>query len=53
MVPGSKPVLDGTFEGPDELMELLAMYLHLFGAASAKLSVLGSGPELPVGVRND
>ncbi len=29
MVPGSKPVLDGTFEGPDEVMELLAMYLHL------------------------
>ena len=22
--------LDGKFEGPDELMELLAMYLHLF-----------------------
>src|SRR5438477_12158476 len=35
MVPGTKAVLDGTFEGPDEMMELLAMYLHLFGAASA------------------
>jgi hypothetical protein len=42
MVPGSKPVLDGTFEGPDELMELLAMYLHLFGAASAKLVSWGA-----------
>jgi hypothetical protein len=42
MVPGSKPVLDGTFEGPDELMELLAMYLHLFGAASAKSVSLGA-----------
>jgi hypothetical protein len=42
MVPGSKPVLDGTFEGPDELMELLAMYLHLFGAASAKAVSLGA-----------
>lgn len=42
MVPGSKPLLDGTFEGPDELMELLAMYLHLFGAASAKLVSLGA-----------
>jgi hypothetical protein len=42
MVPGSKPVLDGTFEGPDELMELLAMYLHLFGAASAKLVSFGA-----------
>lgn len=42
MVPGSKAVLDGTFEGPDELMELLAMYLHLGGAASAKLVCLGA-----------
>jgi hypothetical protein len=42
MVPGSKAVLDGTFEGPDELMELLAMYLHMFGAASAKLVSLGA-----------
>ena len=42
MVPGSKAVLDGTFEGPDELMELLAMYLHLFGAASARLVSLGA-----------
>ena len=42
MVPGSKAVLDGTFEGPDELMELLAMYLHLFGAASAELVSLGA-----------
>jgi len=42
MVPGSKAVLDGTFEGPDELMELLAMYLHVFGAASAKLVSLGA-----------
>ena len=50
MVPGSRAVLDGTFEGPDELMELLAMYLHLLGAASAKLVCLGviflqGGPE--------
>jgi hypothetical protein len=42
MVPGTKAVLDGTFEGPDELMELLAMYLHLFGAASAQLVSLGA-----------
>jgi hypothetical protein len=42
MVPRSKAVLDGTFEGPDELMELLAMYLHLFGAASAKGVSLGA-----------
>ena len=43
MVPGTKAVLDGTFAGPDELMELLAMYLHLFGAASAEVGVFGSG----------
>ena len=42
MVPGSKAVLDGTFAGPDELMELLALYLHLFGAASASLVCLGA-----------
>jgi hypothetical protein len=42
MVPGTKAVLDGTFEGPDEMMELLAMYLHLFGAASAQLVSLGA-----------
>jgi hypothetical protein len=42
MVPGTKAVLDGTFEGPNEVMELLAMYLHLFGAASAKLVSLGA-----------
>jgi hypothetical protein len=42
MVPGSRAVLDGTFAGPDELMELLAMYLHLLGAASAELVCLGA-----------
>lgn len=42
MVPGSKAVLDGTFEGPDELMELLAMYLHLYGAAAAQLVSVGA-----------
>ncbi len=42
MVPGTKAVLDGTFGGPDELMELLAMYLHLFGAVSAELVSLGA-----------
>ena len=42
MVPGTKAVLDGTFEGPDELMELLAMYLHVLGAAAAALVSLGA-----------
>jgi hypothetical protein len=42
MVPGTRAVMDGTFGGPDELMELLAMYLHLFGAASAQWITLGA-----------
>lgn len=42
MVPGTQAVLDGTFEGPDELMELLAMYLHRFGAAAAQVVALGA-----------
>jgi hypothetical protein len=42
MVPGTKAVLDGTFAGPDELMELLAMYLHCMGAAAAKLVSFGA-----------
>jgi hypothetical protein len=42
MVPGSKTVLDGTFAGPDEVMELLAMHLHLLGAAQAELVALGA-----------
>jgi hypothetical protein len=35
MVRGSRPWIDGTFDGPDEVMELLAMHLHRLGAASA------------------
>jgi hypothetical protein len=42
MVPGTRAVLDGTFEGPDELMELLAMYLHCMGAAAAALVSFGA-----------
>jgi len=42
MVPGSRAVLDGTFAGPDELMELVAMYLHLLGAVSANLVSFGA-----------
>jgi hypothetical protein len=42
MLPGTKAVLDGTFAGPDELMELLAMYLHCMGAASAELVSFGA-----------
>lgn len=35
MVRGSRPWIDGTFDGPDEVMELLALHLHRLGAASA------------------
>ena len=41
-VPGTKPTIDGTFAGPDELMELLAMHLHRLGAAEAKVVSLGA-----------
>jgi hypothetical protein len=35
MVAKSRPWIDGTFAGPDECMELLAMHLHRLGAAAA------------------
>jgi hypothetical protein len=35
MVRGSRPWIDGTFQGPDECAELLAMHLHRLGAAAA------------------
>jgi hypothetical protein len=35
----SRPWIDGTFGGPDEAMELLAMYLHRLGAAQAEVVV--------------
>jgi len=35
MVRGSRPWIDGTFAGPNEVMELLAMHLHRLGAAAA------------------
>src|SRR4051794_39717071 len=31
--------IDGTFRGPDEVMELLAMHLHRLGAAQAEVVV--------------
>jgi hypothetical protein len=37
MKQGSKPILDGTFGGPDEILEVLAMRLHQVGAAQAKV----------------
>lgn len=35
MKKGTKPIIDGTFQGPDELLEVLAMRLHQVGAAQA------------------
>jgi hypothetical protein len=37
MTKGSRPVIDGTLQGPDALIELLAMRLHQLGAAAAKV----------------
>ena len=34
---GTRPWIDGTFQGPNECMELLAMHLHRLGAAGAEL----------------
>lgn len=40
----SRAVIDGTFAGPDEVMELLAMHLHRLGAAKAlHLAFLADG----------
>ena len=33
MVRGSRPFIDGTLQGPDALIELLASHLHRLGAA--------------------
>src|SRR4051794_27996878 len=38
-VRASRPWIDGTFGGPDEVMELLAMHLHRLGAAAAEVVV--------------
>jgi len=37
MIKGSRPVIDGTLQGPDALIELVAFHLHRLGAAKAKL----------------
>jgi hypothetical protein len=36
MVRGSRPVIDGTLQGPDALIELVAFHLHRMGAAQAR-----------------
>jgi hypothetical protein len=35
MVKGSRPVIDGTLQGPDVLIELVAFHLHRLGATGA------------------
>ena len=37
MKKGTQPIFDGTFQGPDEIMEVLAMRLHQVGAAQAEV----------------
>ena len=36
MLKGTRPWIDGTMNGPDHLMELMAFHLHRLGAARAK-----------------
>jgi hypothetical protein len=37
MKKGSRAIIDGTFSGPDEIMEVLAMRLHQSGASQAEV----------------
>ncbi len=37
MKKGTQPILDGTFAGPDEMMEVLALRLHQVGASQADM----------------
>jgi hypothetical protein len=37
MKKNAQPILDGTFAGPDEIMEVLALRLHQMGAAQAEV----------------
>jgi hypothetical protein len=37
MVRGSRPVIDGTLQGPDALIELVAFHLHRMGGAGARV----------------
>ena len=42
MLKGTRPWIDGTMGGPDQLMELLALHLHRLGGARAKTVVFAS-----------
>jgi len=44
MVKGTRPWIDGTMGGPDQVMELLALHLHRLGAARAqRISFVADG----------
>lgn len=51
MKKGTKPIIDGTFAGPDEIMEVLAMRLHQVGAAPAEVVAFRSDGAPWVGER--
>lgn len=42
MMRNTRAVIDGTFGGPDKVMELVAMHLHRLGAAKASVVSLGA-----------
>jgi hypothetical protein len=42
MVRGSRPVIEGTLQGPDALIELVAFHLHRMGAAKASVVTLAA-----------
>jgi hypothetical protein len=37
MKQGTRPIIDGSFQGPDEIMEVLALRLHQLGASQAQV----------------
>jgi hypothetical protein len=63
MKKGTKPIIDGSFQGPDEIMEVLAMRLHQLGATQAEVVAFradaatkrgggGGGPRQRLGPRD-
>jgi len=42
MVQGSRPVIDGTLQGPDVLIELVAFHRHRLGAARAQVVTIAA-----------
>ena len=53
MVKGSRPVIDGTLQGPDVLIELVAFHLHRLGAAKAKLVTVAADGAPWIWARSD